>query len=494
MKILISTIAKKGLAITMAALMALITATAVLSGCAEAGADSGGGKTQKETFDENGFSTSTGLHKDTGTLYNPEGYNQAGYDAEGYNVNGFNAQGYDRDGFDVDGYDVDGWHGETGLNKLTGTIYDTEGYNKAGYNEKGFNKTGMHENGTLYDEEGFDMNGFDIDGYNELGYNAKGFDRTGTHENGTLYDNQGYNVNGFNENGFDRNGKHENGTLYNDEGYNVNGYDKNGFDIDGTHENGTLYDNQGYNVNGFDADGYDRDGLNPDGFYKLNPIAKANLAPNYMMNNQAGAHLAMTSGKTALENQATAVATQFNEHCTNDALKTSVIAACEYIPGSVSDGDRITGRGLEGTAQYIVALTNMLPADKRERFALLLDTYRVQAYVDSRAHAGMNPSIAELGGLYTELGIPHGTINQFFNDVVIPDLSVELNVNPGLIKTLLNQVSSYEQFYSLVDDAKAQGLEPVMASGGSYNQSLNVRNLEDTQWIIQKEMDKQQGH
>ena len=85
----------------------------------------------------------------------------------------------------------------------------------------GFNYTGYHENGTLYDSEGFDKDGnsepeeeviYDSEGFStttpfyaqdtELEYNMAGFNYTGYHENGTLYDDEGYNSAGFDNTGW----------------------------------------------------------------------------------------------------------------------------------------------------------------------------------------------------------------------------------------------------------------------------------------------------
>lgn len=44
---------------------------------------------------------------------------------------------------------------ENGINNITGTIYDPDGYDVNGFNESGINK----ETGTVYDPEGYDKNG-----------------------------------------------------------------------------------------------------------------------------------------------------------------------------------------------------------------------------------------------------------------------------------------------------------------------------------------------
>jgi hypothetical protein len=79
--------------------------------------------------DEYGFDESTGIHNETGTLYDPSGFDMEGihettetefspitrrtrdgeyYDSEGYTYEGYNEDGYDRDGYDSDGYDCNG--------------------------------------------------------------------------------------------------------------------------------------------------------------------------------------------------------------------------------------------------------------------------------------------------------------------------------------------------------------------------------------------------
>ena len=114
-----------------------------------------------------------------------------------------------------------------------------------------------------------------------------------------------------------------------------------------------------------------------------------------------------------------------------------------------------------------------------------MNTLRTQTYVDYRGHsdATNNNGIAELQGLYTELSalgidVNAGNLNQYFTDTIIPELSSTLNVNSGLIKTLLNQITSYEQFYANVDDARAQGFKPTITNNLLYyNQIIPIRTL-----------------
>jgi filamentous hemagglutinin family protein len=91
-------------------------------------------------FDINGFNqfgfNASGIHRDTGTPYGPDGYDQngfdiAGFDRDGYDINGFDAAGYDRNGYDIDGFDVNGFN-VAGIHRDTGTIYDPNGFDVSG--------------------------------------------------------------------------------------------------------------------------------------------------------------------------------------------------------------------------------------------------------------------------------------------------------------------------------------------------------------------------
>ena len=72
--------------------------------------------------------------------YNRKGLDADGYDEQGfkdgYDRQGLDAQGYDRDGYkngyDKAGYDVNGFHKDTGIHKVTGTRYNPAGYDKDG--------------------------------------------------------------------------------------------------------------------------------------------------------------------------------------------------------------------------------------------------------------------------------------------------------------------------------------------------------------------------
>ncbi len=61
----------------------------------------------------------------------------------------------------------------------------------------------------------------------------------------------------FDEYGFDEKGNHQNGTRYDEDGYDVHGYDEYDFDWAGIHRNGTRYDEHGYNVFDYNEHSYD---------------------------------------------------------------------------------------------------------------------------------------------------------------------------------------------------------------------------------------------
>lgn len=84
-----------------------------------------------------------------------------------------------------------------GYHKVTKTRYNQEGYDINGFNKRGFNKDNIHNvTGTMYDEKGFDNRGFNKEGIDEEGYNREGYDKYG-------YNRKGYNKidldNGYSE-------------------------------------------------------------------------------------------------------------------------------------------------------------------------------------------------------------------------------------------------------------------------------------------------------
>lgn len=152
-------------------------------------------------FDEDG------IHKDTGTRYNKEGFDIKGTNKDTltkFDNNGFDRHGFDRHGYDKNGYDEDGFN-KKGINTDTGNLYgldsyDTFGYDKDGYNNDGFNKEGRNKDtGTYYALDGYDKDGHDRGGYDMYG-KKRTFNFISTIEdvvngqNVTKEDNEGFTV------------------------------------------------------------------------------------------------------------------------------------------------------------------------------------------------------------------------------------------------------------------------------------------------------------
>lgn len=92
--------------------------------------------------------------------YKKYGIDLYGYGSDGYTALDFEKRDSDRDIF---GYDRKGYKNEfdvNGINRYTGTEYDTNGYNVRGFNEEGICKY----TGTEYDEDGFNKDGFNSNG------------------------------------------------------------------------------------------------------------------------------------------------------------------------------------------------------------------------------------------------------------------------------------------------------------------------------------------
>lgn len=107
--------------------------------------------TADEMYNDDGFHVETHVHRDTGTLYNPEGYNHLGFDEEGFDKDGYDAYGYDFEGYDGEGYDAEGYDNNG---------YDCDGYDRDGFDSDGYDRDGIHcETGTAYNEDGFDREG-----------------------------------------------------------------------------------------------------------------------------------------------------------------------------------------------------------------------------------------------------------------------------------------------------------------------------------------------
>jgi hypothetical protein len=224
------------------------------------------------------------------------GREEASVDAEGYDPFGFDRSGYGRDGYDADGYDRRGVDRQ-GFNRagVYQGDFDAEGYDSTGYDRDGYDRQGYDHNGR--DRDGYDYGGFNAAGYSRYGgylygydqayaqpnadepvFDARGFAATGLNQNGTYYDDLGYDVFGYDTLGYDIEGCDRNGfdgAGWNRAGRDAEGYDREGrnargFNRYGIHRNTTLYDDHG-----FDRQGYNRSGEYFAGYDFNQPTDKA---------------------------------------------------------------------------------------------------------------------------------------------------------------------------------------------------------------------------
>ena len=147
-------------------------------------------------------------------------------------------------------------------------VYDKEGFDSNGYNINGIKRNGYDING--YNINGYDNFGFSKDGYNINGYDFLGLERDGYNINGVkgvynykdkyAYSQYSFNKHGFNKDGYNRNG-------YNKYGFNRNGYNKDGYNKYG-------FNNNGYNRDGYNEYGFNRNRLNKN---RLNKHGKKNI-------------------------------------------------------------------------------------------------------------------------------------------------------------------------------------------------------------------------
>ena len=260
----------------------------------------------EEGWNKKGFNNK-GIHKDTNTRWDPEGYDCYGFKEEinikdglfniqigGKNKYGFtryeiyassicplltanpeddkkfiyqygkkkkdikmvNARGFDADGnnvytgtnYDRRGFLFDGTHKDTRTN-YNEYGYDCYGWNERGINERGFNRDGIHEHtGTQYDYDGYDVNFIDSRGFPKY---AKKNVRTGT-----LCD----------ERGFKRNGLYNGKQRFAPDGWDINWWNKEGVNkLTGTKYDLDGYGEDGYNKEEYDREGYDRNNINAEG-------------------------------------------------------------------------------------------------------------------------------------------------------------------------------------------------------------------------------------
>ena len=113
----------------------------------------------KIRYDPNNFDT-YGNHKHTGNKYDPNGF-----DREGYNINGVDKDGLDRNGNNING--IKGTRKKYPKRKINYSEYNDGTL----YNQYGFNSLGLNEDG--YDIYGFDKDELNKDGYDMYGFKKK---------------------------------------------------------------------------------------------------------------------------------------------------------------------------------------------------------------------------------------------------------------------------------------------------------------------------------
>jgi hypothetical protein len=122
-------------------------------------------------WDEDGYSTSTGLHRET--RVDGDGYDAAGFKRleDRYNnqvrfrwihretQDAYGPDGYDRAGLDALRVDRRGFSARTGLHTVTGRRLDVDGYDREGYDRRGFDALGYTRDGTRVNSWGVDAAG-----------------------------------------------------------------------------------------------------------------------------------------------------------------------------------------------------------------------------------------------------------------------------------------------------------------------------------------------
>lgn len=226
----------------------------------------------------------------TDSIYGKDGFSVEGLDAEGYRRDGINIytnSPANKDGFDKEGYF---WRKDKdGIYVKTDSKYGDDGYNKEGYDRYNFDRNHM----ILIESDGYDKvydvkEGKEVYAKQYYSYTNKyGFNYQRIHKNGTLYDDNDFDIEGINKdtgevvnkNQFNRdlefcekNSEGEwvsTGEKYNNEGLdffgNYHKILKNGMRDENT---SGLYGDDGYNKEGFDQEGYDRKGYNLNGINK----------------------------------------------------------------------------------------------------------------------------------------------------------------------------------------------------------------------------------
>ena len=106
-------------------------------------------------------------------------------------------------------------------------------YDKDGFDSNGYNINGIKTNG--FKKDGYNINGYDFLGLNKDCNNINGVKGVYDYKDTFVYNRYGYNEYGLNKNGFNRNGYNKYG--FDEDGYNKYSYNKYGFNRNGLSEN-----------------------------------------------------------------------------------------------------------------------------------------------------------------------------------------------------------------------------------------------------------------
>ena len=99
-----------------------------------------------------------GINRYTLTKYDLDGYDEHGFDENNLDREGYDPRGYNKDGVDREGYNMGGW--KDGIHRKTGTNFNPKGFDENGFDRDGFNKYGInadgyHKNGMVDDDVAF---------------------------------------------------------------------------------------------------------------------------------------------------------------------------------------------------------------------------------------------------------------------------------------------------------------------------------------------------
>ena len=259
-----------------------------------------------ETHNPDGFDID-GIHRETGSIVDPDGFNMEHEYCKQNDEGEWISTGskYNDKGFDYQHkYHVlleDGTREE----KASG-LYDEDGYDIKGFDKYGFNRNKMYvyEDGT---ESLVNPYGFARDGYiYVLNEESKQYEKTDR-----KYDDEGYDIDGLNEDEFDKKGLYRHTEKLNRYGFDYRHWyqgvkgrkkDKYGFDFYGwyTDKNGVKrkYDQHNFDRNGYlyvfnektkemektkrtvNDEGFDRDGF----FYEYDEVTKIYKKTEYKTN------------------------------------------------------------------------------------------------------------------------------------------------------------------------------------------------------------------